>query len=125
MTSDRSSTDYISDMMDAGNRASRHLGMLGLVDFLTDELRVDAVVRALTVMGEACKRVSPTLRDRFPEVPWKLIAGMRDVLIHDYDGIDLSRVWDTVTVQLPPVLLLLRPILVTLLAEETPPSESA
>jgi uncharacterized protein with HEPN domain len=125
MTGGRDYIDYIADMLGAGERAVRHLGAQPLPVFVTDELRVDAVVRALTVIGEACKRVPPVVRDRFPNIPWKLIAGMRDVLIHDYDRIDLPRVWDTVTAQLPPVLPALRSVHAILLAEETTPPEPA
>jgi uncharacterized protein with HEPN domain len=61
----------------------------------------------LMVMGEATKRLSEDYRNQYPEIPWKLIAGMRDVLIHGYDIIDFNQVWKTVTVDLPQVLILL------------------
>ena len=59
----------------------------------TDYLQ-DAVVRCLEVIGEATKRLSQDFRDRHPEVPWRAMAGMRDLLIHAYDRVDLEEVWE-------------------------------
>lgn len=61
----------------------------------------DAVLRNFEVMGEATKRLSSTVRDAHPDVPWRQVAGFRDVLIHDYFGIDLDEVWGVVTINLP------------------------
>jgi uncharacterized protein with HEPN domain len=73
----------------------------------------DAVVRNLEIVGEAAKRVSPSLREWAPGVPWREMAGMRDKLAHDYFGVDLDLVWDVVAVEIPAA----RSRIVTLLAE--------
>ena len=57
---------------------------------MADRMRQDAVIRTLEIVGEAVKRLSVDIRDRRPEIPWKQIAGMRDRLMHDYFGIDMS-----------------------------------
>jgi uncharacterized protein with HEPN domain len=63
----------------------------------------DAVIRNFEIMGEAAKRVPEAYRRRHPEIPWRLMAGFRDVLIHAYEGIDLKRVWRVVRHDLPVV----------------------
>ena len=69
-----------------------------------------AVLHQLMVMGEAVKRLSLELRERHPEVPWALVAGMRDRLIHGYDAVDRDEVWRTATVDVPDLLLLVQPL---------------
>jgi uncharacterized protein with HEPN domain len=59
------------------------------------------VIHQLLIVGEAVKRTSPEFRSRYPEVPWKGMAGMRDRLIHEYDEVDLNEVWKTVRLSLP------------------------
>lgn len=69
--------------------------------FLEDETRRRAFVRSLEIIGEATKRVPEDFRAKYPEVPWKQMAGMRDRLIHDYFGVDYEIVWDVVTNHIP------------------------
>jgi uncharacterized protein with HEPN domain len=71
--------------------------------FLADQMIQDAVIRNLEVIGEATKSLSPQIRDANTDIPWKQIAGMRDVLIHHYFGIKLETVWQVVVQHLPPL----------------------
>ena len=73
----------------------------GEQEFLASRLIQDGVVRNLEVIGEATKNLSIELREANPAIPWRQIAGMRDVLIHDYLKVNLSRVWLTVSTDLP------------------------
>ena len=73
----------------------------GREEFFNNKMIQDAVIRNLEIIGEATKKLTPDLRDRYPEVPWSRIAGMRDVLIHDYFEVDLQIVWDVVQNRLP------------------------
>lgn len=75
-------------------------------------------MRALEVLGEACKRVSLSVKERFPEVPWKSMAGMRDQLIHKYDDVNWAIVHEVLIVHIPDVLHHLYSIRLILEAEE-------
>lgn len=64
--------------------------------FYRSKMIQDAVIRNLKIIGEATKRISEELRNQYPQIPWREMAGLRDVLIHDYFGIDLNIVWNVV-----------------------------
>lgn len=69
--------------------------------FLEDELVHDAVLRNFEVIGEAAKRLDDAYRSEHAEIPWRALAGLRDVLIHQYEGVDLEKVWAIVEGELP------------------------
>jgi uncharacterized protein with HEPN domain len=69
--------------------------------FLADRKTQYAVVRCLEVIGEAAKRLSEDAHLRYPDIPWSAMAGMRDLLIHSYDKVDVNEVWDTVQRDIP------------------------
>lgn len=79
--------------------------------FARDDKTVFAVIRALEVVGEATKRIPDALRHEHDHVPWKLMAGMRDKLIHDYVNVSLPIVWKTVREEIPVVLTHLESII--------------
>lgn len=68
---------------------------------MANNLVQDAVIRQIEIIGEATKQLSKTIKEKYPEIPWKDIAGMRDKLIHDYLGVDLNAVWKTVEKDIP------------------------
>jgi uncharacterized protein with HEPN domain len=80
------------------------------VEFLEDQKTQSAILHQLLIIGEAVKRVSPEFRAAHPEVPWKLIAGTRDKLIHFYDGVDLNEVWKMVISDLPQLIRWIEPL---------------
>ncbi len=71
----------------------------------------DAVIRRLTIIGEATKRLSPDFRICHPKIPWKQMAGLRDIIVHEYDDIRLDIVRDIVEIELPKILPILQPLL--------------
>ncbi|MFM7602636.1 MAG: DUF86 domain-containing protein [Pseudanabaena sp.] len=71
----------------------------------------DAVIRRLTIIGEATKRLSSDFRAYYPEIPWKQMAGLRDIIVHEYDDIRLDIIRDIVEIELPKVLPILQPLL--------------
>ena len=102
---------WLFDMAEAAEIALRHAEGLDREMFFRDQLRQDAVIRQLIVLGEAAKRVSPSLQAAHPEIPWQSIAGFRDVLVHQYRWINLGRVWEILRGGPPRVLNLIRPLI--------------
>ncbi len=85
--------DYIADILNAVNEVEEFTEGMNFETFLTDKKTINAVIRSLEVMGEAAKHVPEDVRDKYPDIPWKRMAGMRDKLIHEYSGLDLEIVW--------------------------------
>lgn len=79
--------------------------------FLSDEKTQSAVLHQLLIIGEAVKRLSSDFRSKHPEIPWSSIAGMRDILIHAYDIVDLEEVWKTANSDIPKLLSQIEPML--------------
>jgi len=113
VTIERDYIDYIEDIRDAIDQATRFIAGITYEQFLEDSKTVYAVIRALEVVGEATKCVPDSVRVRYPEVPWRKMAGMRDKLIHHYFGVNISVVWKTVAEELPA----LAPLIGRILAE--------
>jgi uncharacterized protein with HEPN domain len=86
---------YIDHILNSINRIIDYISGKDREAFESDQLTQDAVVRQLEVIGEATKRVSNELSLKNPDIPWSDMAGMRDVLIHDYIDVDLGVVWKT------------------------------
>jgi uncharacterized protein with HEPN domain len=84
---------YLHHMLERYHRITRFIGP-GRDTFVSSEELQDAVIRNVEVIGEAAKRVSAEARGRLAQLDWKAICGMRDVLIHDYIGVDLDEVWN-------------------------------
>lgn len=114
MSSSRIYIHYLQDILENAEKAIFFVNGMSGDDFLNDEKTVFAVICALEVIGEASKNIPDDVRAKYPQIPWRNMAGMRDKLIHHYFGVDLSTVWKTATIDLPA----LYPELTKILAQE-------
>jgi uncharacterized protein with HEPN domain len=98
------------DILRAARLAVAFKGDLDKPAFLHDLKTQSAILHQLLVLGEVVKRLSEGFRTSHPAIPWRMIAGMRDQLIHAYDVVDLDEVWKTVSIDIPDLITLLAPL---------------
>jgi len=94
-------TLFLQDMRKCCTKVLRYSSGLTKQQFLDDELTLDAVLRNLEVLGEAAKQIPAEIRERHLQVPWRRIAGLRDVLAHAYFGLEDDTIWQIVSESLP------------------------
>lgn len=92
---------YFEDILQAISRIGEYTKGMVYDEFYKNTLVADGVVRNLEIIGEAVKKIPAEIRTKYPDVEWKKIAGLRDIPIHEYSGIDLKIVWDIVSNKLP------------------------
>lgn len=91
---------YLVDIQDAISQIEEYTSA-GREAFFNDRMQQDAVVRNFLIIGEAVKRLGAETVSAYPQIPWKDIAGFRDLLVHDYSGIDYTYVWNVIETHLP------------------------
>lgn len=102
---------FLEDMQKACEKVTRFANGLTYDQFFADEKTADAVMRNLEIIGEAAKHIPEDVRKKYSNVPWRKIAGFRDVSIHEYFGIDSDVVWDIITSEISVLLKELNKIL--------------
>lgn len=95
--------DYLNDIIDAILKIEAFTKGMTFEVFKEDDKTVFAVIRAMEIIGEATKHIPEDVREQYPQVPWKAMAGMRDVLIHNYFGVNLETIWITAKEKIPSV----------------------
>ena len=92
------------DIFEAGQLIQEFIDGIGEEVFLGDRKTQSAVLHQILILGEATKRISPEYRQAHPEIPWRLMAGMRDVVVHAYESVDLAEVWKTASQDIPSLM---------------------
>jgi len=92
---------YLKDINKAINSINNFIEGMNIEQFKSDDKTSSAVIRKFEIIGEATKNLPNTIKDKYPQIPWKDIAGMRNKLIHAYSEVDLNLVWKTIQKRLP------------------------
>ncbi|MGH9335847.1 MAG: HepT-like ribonuclease domain-containing protein [Vicinamibacteria bacterium] len=92
---------FLQDILESCEKVRQYSVGMTREQLRDDDMRYDALLRRLLLIGEATKHVPPSVRNRFPEIEWRAIAGLRDVLIHAYFRIDDDTVWDVIHNDIP------------------------
>ncbi|MBO1351772.1 MAG: DUF86 domain-containing protein [Hormoscilla sp. GUM202] len=111
--------ESLIDIERAAQRILRFSNGVERTDLIANDEKISAILYQITIIGEATKRLSMQLRENHPEIPWRNLAGMRDIIVHEYDQVDFDIVWDVIQNQLPQLLVHLQPLLIN--PEDPPP----
>lgn len=96
--------DSLRDMVLAARRVLRYVENISQQDFEQDLEKQDSVIYRILILGEASKRISSDFREEHSNIPWRQVAGMRNILVHEYDQIDLEVLWDVTQKSIPDLL---------------------
>jgi len=92
---------YLDDILTAINKIEKYLNDYSFERFMFDEEKIDAVIRNLEIIGEAVKNIPADIKQKNHTLEWKKVAGLRDILIHEYFGVDKEVLWDIIKNKLP------------------------
>ncbi len=92
---------YLEDMLTAVRKIEKYTKNLSFNKLTKDDLVIDGAVRNLEIVGEAAKNIPALIKRKYPDIEWKKIAGLKDILAHEYFGIDLEILWDIIKNKLP------------------------
>ena len=94
---------YLEDILTSINKIQNYIDDLSLDDFVKEEMKIDAVVRNLEIIGEASRNVPLEIKEKYQDVEWRKISDFRNLLAHEYFGIDYEILWDIVATKLEPL----------------------
>ncbi|MCK4311907.1 MAG: DUF86 domain-containing protein [Candidatus Cloacimonetes bacterium] len=92
---------FIEDIISSMNKIEEYIEGISYQDFVKSDIVIDAVVRNLEIIGEAAKNIPESFRNEKNDIPWKNMIGLRNIVIHEYFGVDLSIIWKIITVNIP------------------------
>ena len=115
MKREREYVDYLKDILDAIEKTEQFTEGMAFERFSSDYKTRFAVIRALEIIGEASKKIPETVKRQNPDLPWREMAGIRDILIHEYFGLNLQVIWKTLKEDFPK----LKPVISTMLEQAT------
>lgn len=99
--SKRSDMDLINDILICFAKVREYISGVSYDEFILDHKTQDAVIRNIEIIGEAVKKISSETKEKYSNVPWKMIAGTRDRLIHGYFGVNIDIIWEIATINVP------------------------
>ncbi len=111
MNERREYRDFLVDILNAVNDIETFIKELTFETFINNREKIYATIYCLQVIGEAVKNLPEEIREDYPDIPWRKVAGMRDRLIHGYFTVDFYKVWETIKRDLPPLKKIISEIL--------------
>ena len=97
----RSNILYLEDILESAKNIQNYVGELSYRELIGDRMRLDAIVRNFEIIGEASSKIPQEMRDKYPFIEWRKIADFRNVLAHEYFGIDYEIMWQIIKEKLP------------------------
>jgi len=102
---------FITDIRDCANRILDYTRGKSFEEFIKNQMLIDAVVRNLEIIGEATKNLPDKIKQKYPQIEWRKIAGLRDIVIHGYFGIDNEILWDIIQNKIPDLAIKIQEVL--------------
>ncbi|MEO5356135.1 MAG: DUF86 domain-containing protein [Nitrospirae bacterium YQR-1] len=92
---------YLEDILAASKKITKYVGDISYENFLQDEMRIDAIIRNFEIIGEAASKVPSDIIEKYPFISWRKITDFRNILAHEYFGIDYDIMWEIIKDKLP------------------------
>ncbi len=92
---------YLKDLIDSMDQVMAYVDGMTFNEFEKDKMRIDAVLRNIQIIGEAARNISQEIKEKYPDIPWRRMIGLRNIVVQDYFGVDLEMIWRISTVNIP------------------------
>ena len=93
---------FVEDILESMDKIESYVQGMDFSDFAMNDMVIDAVLRNLEIIGEASRNIPDDIRERYSEIPWKEMMGLRNIVIHGYFSVDLDIIWEIITEDIPP-----------------------